>query len=202
MKKNTFALLAVGCLLAAQGHAQTSKSDYCVAESASVTKAMKIAHDSNQVLETATARYKPGGGRQRLAEVAYRRLEAGDDEARAARTATSFCMRLDVEAMKAEQDDPAQGHARICSDVAAALVKYFQDPAAVSRSPDEGARMVAPAEHASRPLPRIQEAIRYTQMFARQSNTPKFVTDAAMNHCRTVIEAKGRAELAAEFYVK
>jgi hypothetical protein len=200
------AMMLFGLLTNAQ--AMVSQADWCRTQSVGLTRSMKTAQGLNQLEPVALqqAGLAPGGPRHRLAILAWQRLEAGDSENAAAEVVRAACMRENLRALL--DDTPTFGTkpegagAQLCSDLATGLSGYLSDGEAATRELGQALDEFAPREHDdNRPRPRLAEALRVTQQFARGNRDSKAIAGFAMRHCQS-LDANARAELDAEFYVR
>lgn len=200
-------LIAIALLLglAPSAHAEVSLADWCRLQSVGLTRTAVTWRGLDQPVAVALeqAGLKPGGPRHRLATLAWHRLEAGDNEDAATRAVLAACKR---ESLRALLDDeptfgskPEGAEAQICGDLATSLSGYLADPGAVNMPPELAVEEFAPSPDAGAARPRLREAMRLTQHFARANRDTKAISAFAFQHCRS-LDAKARAELDKEFY--
>jgi len=196
-----------GLLTTAQAQ-MVSQVDLCRTESVGLTRTMQISQGLNQpeLVALQQSGLKPGGPRHRLARLAWQRLEAGDSESAAAQAVRSACMRENLSALVDDKatfgTKPEGAGAQLCSDLATTLSGYLSDGEAPTRALDQALAEFAPREHGDdRSRPRLTEALRLAQQFARGNADPKAISGFAMRHCEG-LDSSARAELDGEFYAQ
>lgn len=200
--------LATLCGLTTSAQAQVSQADWCRSQSVGLTRTALIWRGQDQpvVVALEQAGLKAGGPRHRLATLAWHRLEAGDTEDAATRTVFAACQREDFRALKDDEPTlgtkPAGSEAQVCGDLATSLSRYLADPGAVNMPVELALEEFAPSpSEGVAARPRLLEAMRLTQRFARADRDAKAISGFAFEHCRS-LDAPARAELDAEYYAR
>jgi len=201
-------LIAVALLLglATSAHAEVSLADWCQLQSVGLTRTAVTWRGLDQPVAVALeqAGLKPGGPRHRLATLAWHRLEAGDNEEAATRAVRAACKRENLRALLDDQptfgSQPEGAEAQICSDLATSLSGYLADPGAVNMPTDIAVEEFAPLpSETGAARPRLTNAMRLTQHFARTNRDSKAISGFVLQHCRS-LDAGARAQLDKEFY--
>lgn len=198
------------CVIPLTGQAQTSIDDRCHNATAGVVQGMQLQREIGQSREVALEAfgYAPGGPNYRIADFAYRQLEAGVPMARILDEARAQCRKLgplpfeeEVPTFKTTREaDGRGGGAQLCADVANSISGILADePAMRSMSTDDALEFYLRSAPRDFPTPQLRELL----ALALKNSSVRFdeqeVEQQLYRRC-DALPTKDREALDREFY--